>query len=115
MRSLFAIRLLIISSYRMFDAESTETIPYCLEPMDDNPGCESASESSHTELQAVFAPGQHSPANHKRRCYCRQGGRGQGRYIGRGCGRPGWSGAGPRGPWYGGSVPIHGCGGRGLW
>lgn len=34
-----------------------KTIPYHLEPTDDNPGRESAFASSHRELQALFTPG----------------------------------------------------------
>ena len=64
--------LLLISSYRMFDTESTETIPYCLEPMDDNPGHESASASSHMGTPGSVRSRSHFPANHKRRRRWRQ-------------------------------------------
>ena len=103
--------LLILSSYRISDTESTETIPY---PMDDNPGRESASASSRMgtpgSVRSRSHSPMHSPPNHRRRCRRRRGGRGQGGYIGRGC-----CGVGPRRPWCDDSGPICGRGGRGSW
>ena len=62
--------LLILSSYRMSDAESVKTVPYYLEPMDDNPGRESASASSHRGTPGSVRSRSHSPANHRKGC-CR--------------------------------------------
>ena len=50
--------LLILSSYKMSDAESMETIPY---PMDDNPGRKSACASSCMGTPGSVSSRSHSP------------------------------------------------------
>ena len=105
--------LLILSSYRMSDAESTETILY---PMDNNPGHESASASSRTgtpgSVRSRSHSPVHSPPHHRRRHLHRWRQRAR-TVIGRGRGRPWQRGGRARRPRHGGNGPI--CGGRGSW